>query len=176
MGKAKLNIPMLAALILLFLTMLSIHLTSGLYARYTAAAEAGDSARVAKFDVSAVVDEAITLDCTEGDMTAECEIAVTNDSEVAVRYSVTIVFNEVLNGTDLIVKLDDKYMSTSDNRTFTVSNVGTLEPNAGALNPNSHTLFLKLQHWPAVTRHVEGEKAAKWDLGFEVRIDAQQID
>ena len=176
MGKAKLNIPMCAALVLLFLTMLSIHLTSGLYARYTAAAEAGDSARVAKFDVSAVVDEAITLDCTEGDMTAECKIAVTNDSEVAVSYSVTIVFNEVLNGTDLIVKLDDQYMSTSDNRTFTVSNVGTLEPNAGALNPNSHTLFLELQHWPAVTRHVEGKKAAKWDLGFKVRIDAQQID
>ena len=30
MGKAKLNIPMCAALVLLFLTMLSIHLTSGL--------------------------------------------------------------------------------------------------------------------------------------------------
>ena len=36
MGKAKLNIPMCAALVLLLLTMVSIYLVSGLYARYKA--------------------------------------------------------------------------------------------------------------------------------------------
>ena len=51
MGKTKLNIPMCAAVVLLYLTLLSIHLTSGLFARYTTTVTASDSARVAKFDV-----------------------------------------------------------------------------------------------------------------------------
>lgn len=45
----KVNIPMILAAILLFLTLLSIHLTSGLYARYVTTASGSDSARVAKF-------------------------------------------------------------------------------------------------------------------------------
>lgn len=47
--KAKLNIPMCAACVLLCLTMISIHLMSGLYAKYTTSAQGGDFARVIKF-------------------------------------------------------------------------------------------------------------------------------
>lgn len=49
MKKAKLNIPICAALVLLFLTMVSIHMTSGLYARYTTQDSGGDAARVISF-------------------------------------------------------------------------------------------------------------------------------
>ena len=45
--KRKLNIPMCAACILFCLTLISIHLTSGLFARYTASDRENDSARVA---------------------------------------------------------------------------------------------------------------------------------
>lgn len=45
----KLNIPMCAACILLCLTLISIHMTGGLYAKYTATATGGDSARVVQF-------------------------------------------------------------------------------------------------------------------------------
>lgn len=47
--RAKVNIPICAAGILLCLTLFSTHLTSGIYARYSTTAAAGDSARVIKF-------------------------------------------------------------------------------------------------------------------------------
>lgn len=46
---AKVNIPMCIASLLFCLTLLSIHLTSGLYAKYISSASGGDSARVIKF-------------------------------------------------------------------------------------------------------------------------------
>ncbi|MBR4020581.1 MAG: hypothetical protein IKI99_04640 [Firmicutes bacterium] len=46
----KLNIPMCAACILLCLTLITTHMTGGLYAKYTASGAGSDSARVAKFN------------------------------------------------------------------------------------------------------------------------------
>ena len=89
MGEKKFNIPMCAALILLLLTMISIHLTSGLYARYTVTATASDSARVARFDVRSEVQPVAG---EEG----KFSIKVTNASEVAVSYRVDVVFAESL--------------------------------------------------------------------------------
>ena len=53
----KVNIPMILAIILLFLTLLSVHLTSGLYARYVSTATGSDSARVAKFGSLTLTEE-----------------------------------------------------------------------------------------------------------------------
>ena len=50
--KAKINIPMCIACVLLCLTLFSFYLCGGLYAKYISTAYGGDSARVAKFDVS----------------------------------------------------------------------------------------------------------------------------
>lgn len=46
---SKLNIPFCAGLVLLCLTLFSMHLTSGLYARYVTSDSAEDAARVIKF-------------------------------------------------------------------------------------------------------------------------------
>lgn len=46
---AKVNIPMYIAALLFCLTLISIHLTSGLYAKYTSSASGNDSARVITF-------------------------------------------------------------------------------------------------------------------------------
>ena len=46
---AKVNIPMSIASFLFCLTLISIHLTSGLYAKYISSASGNDSARVIKF-------------------------------------------------------------------------------------------------------------------------------
>ena len=46
---AKVNIPMCIAFVLFCLTLFSIHLTSGLYAKYTTSASDSDSARVIRF-------------------------------------------------------------------------------------------------------------------------------
>ena len=47
--RAKVNVPICAAGILLCLTLFSVHLTSGIYARYTTTASGSDSARVISF-------------------------------------------------------------------------------------------------------------------------------
>lgn len=48
-NKARVNIPMCCACILLCLTLFSFHLCGGLYAKYTASGQGSDSARVIKF-------------------------------------------------------------------------------------------------------------------------------
>lgn len=48
-NRAKMNIPMCIGCILLCLTMVSVHLTSGLYARYATSSEGSDGARVISF-------------------------------------------------------------------------------------------------------------------------------
>lgn len=47
--KAKMNIPMCVAMVLLCLTLITTHMMCGLYARYIARASGEDSARVAEF-------------------------------------------------------------------------------------------------------------------------------
>lgn len=47
--RAKMNIPIVLACILLFLTMLSIHFSSGIFARYVSRADGQDNAKVATF-------------------------------------------------------------------------------------------------------------------------------
>ncbi|MBO5253534.1 MAG: hypothetical protein J6C51_06300 [Clostridia bacterium] len=85
--RAKMNIPMLCACVLLCLTLFSFHLTGGLYARYTTRAEAADNARVAKFSVTEtglVLSESIRLHI-DPDTEAEAIFTIDNDSEVRIR-------------------------------------------------------------------------------------------
>ena len=89
--KTKMNIPMCLAAILLCLTLFSFYLCGGLYARYTTSDSGEDAARVARFDVSedgAYFSENLLIETVPGRV--EREIVVTNNSEVAVAYTVTI--------------------------------------------------------------------------------------
>lgn len=47
--RAKMNIPIVLACVLLFLTMLSVHFSSGIFARYVSRADGQDNAKVASF-------------------------------------------------------------------------------------------------------------------------------
>lgn len=167
MGKAKLNIPMCAALILLFLTMISFHLTSGLYARYVVTATGSDSARVAKFDVTGSGSEAVTVDCKDSDNTGEYCITVTSNSEVAVRYTITVTFTEPISATDLTVTLDK---STLNGNKLVLTD--TLSPNGGT---KTHTLKMVMTNWSSVSQGTVGATASK-TLKFQVNIDVQQVD
>ena len=67
-SEEKVNIPMLLACVLLCLTVISVYLTSGLYARYATSATAADSARVIAFR---------DLSITEtGDFTADGKLMI----------------------------------------------------------------------------------------------------
>ena len=88
---AKVNIPMCIASCLFCLTLFSFYLCGGLYARYTTSDSGEDTARVARFDVSedgAYFSENLLIETVPGRV--EREIVVTNNSEVAVAYTVTI--------------------------------------------------------------------------------------
>lgn len=165
MGKTKVNIPMFAALILLMLTMISVHLTSGLYARYTAGATASDSARVAIWNVGATSEKpAVSIDCSTDDLDDVYQFTVTNNSEVTARYDVTVTFTEAL-GKGISFELDEtKTPQTNDNKTFTFENVGQL--NYGG-DSAKHTLT-----FTAVFEDVPDDVS----YNFTVTIDFEQID
>lgn len=89
----KLNIPMYAAGVLLVLTLLSLHVTSGLYARYVSRGSAGDEARVATFHVTASGTYTHSVTAPEGlapSQSRTAKITVVNDSETDIRYSIAV--------------------------------------------------------------------------------------
>lgn len=89
--KARMNIPMCIACVLLCLTLFTFHFSGGLYAKYTARETDSDSGRIAKFDISengAYFSENLLIETVPG--TINRKIALTNNSEVLVAYTVTI--------------------------------------------------------------------------------------
>lgn len=109
-NKNKVNIPLLLAGILFCLTLISSSLTSNLIAKYSTTALGSDSARVAKFNVSATENNQsanIALAAGDSSSTGEYKFTITNNSEVVVKYSIIVknVPNQVkviYNGTQLI--------------------------------------------------------------------------
>lgn len=90
--RAKLNIPVCVAGVLLCLTLFSAHLTSGLYARYITTASGEDGARVAIFDITddgAYFSDQLLVESAPGEEVYK-PIRVINNSEVTVAYVVTI--------------------------------------------------------------------------------------
>lgn len=165
MGKAKLNIPMCAALVLLLLTMVSIHLTSGLFARYTSSSSGSDSARVAKFDVQTNIEPVAG---TEGKFT----LTVTNNSEVAVRYSIEVRIPEDLSVT---IGNDTKKPEANAKSVLFTDGEWTLAPNAAA--PAEHTLEFSVNDWSNQTSaNTNSGETEQVIFNFEVKVHAEQID
>ena len=95
--KNRPNIVLGAAAILLCLCMISAHFTMGLYARYTTRVSGKDSARAAKFDVTATVKEVqpeTPASGTDASLTRSYKATITNNSEVAVCASIKMVFDK----------------------------------------------------------------------------------
>ena len=163
MNKMKLNIPMFAALVLLLFTLITTHITSGLYARYTAAASGTTNVRVAKFnvlcDVAPVANE-------EGKYT----LTVTNDSEVSVKYSVVVEMSDHLSAA---IDGEKKTLAAGETSVTFENADWVLAPKEAAPLP----LQFAVENWENLTdpdtNHGASEKVR---LGFEVRVTAQQID
>ena len=82
---------MALACVLLCLTLFSIYLVGGIYAKYIVKDDAYDSARVAKFDVSksgAYFDDTFEIEVIPGEVTRT--ITVENRSETEINYTVQI--------------------------------------------------------------------------------------
>ena len=169
----KVNIPMILAIILLFLTLLSVHLTSGLYARYVTTTNASDGARVAKFQVSGSVGENVTVDC-QNTNNGEFALTVNNASEVSVEYAVDVIFTEAIPTDELKVTVDGATgIWSADRKTVSFVQVGTLDANAGSQN---HSLKFTVLDWSYVTYDAVNAVSAQKELDFTVKFTVEQID
>lgn len=156
MNGRKHNIPMCAALVLLLLTMITTHLTSGLYARYTSTASSQDSARVAKFDVSCEVKENKN-NGTENEFT----VTVTNQSDVAVTYTL-----EVVSDPELDVTIDKAKLTADRQWTLAIDGEGAVK---------THTMTLALKDVTDITKDANGNEVEE-NVAFTVNVKAVQID
>lgn len=173
MGKKKMNIPMCVALVLLLLTLVTSHMTSGLYARYTTVNSISASARVAKFQVDTTPGLTdVTVDVAQ-DSTGAYTFTVTNNSEVVVRYSVIVKMKQPISATMLQIALDSgsySYLDQNNTVTFPVSQV--LAPLG---DRQTHTLNFQITP-KELFDSVQGEEEINLELEFTVTIRAEQVD
>ena len=161
-NKAKLNIPICVACVLLCLTMISIHLSSGLYARYTTSASGADGSRVAIMSTGVSGFDVPMFDMSPGE-TAEIDFFITNAEggrvcEVTQAYEI-----KVDNVTDNIPFTWELYSGDEQ-----VAYTGVMQANDAT--EVDYTLVVT---WP--------ESANDADLAFEVdmirgSIDSAQVD
>ena len=138
----KVNIPILIALVLLGLTLISSHFTSGLYAKYTRNAEGSDSARVAQFKIETDLDY-ITLGIAEQEIpmlelggelqttSVALPFYIESRSEVSTVYSVKADFGRALPGYVTLTLSDGTESQTISadgiKTTFEFQDFGTME-------------------------------------------------
>ena len=164
MSKVKFNIPMCMALILLFLTILSIHVTSNLYARYTVSSESNDSARVAKFDVTAEVQP-------KENEASKFTVSVKNKSEVAVRYNIVVEFTAPMS-----IAMDGgepKIPAENENSVIFSDADWVLAPGTES---KPHILEFAMVDWTFVTENARDMATYTKDIYFSVRVTAEQVD
>ncbi|MBR2310752.1 MAG: hypothetical protein IKA47_09515 [Oscillospiraceae bacterium] len=165
----KVNIPMTLACVLLCLTLITTHMTGGLFARYTVTATGSDEARVAKFDVKSKIDKTeVAIEC-EPDGEGEFQLTVTNQSEVAVRYTVSLNFYEELPS-GVTVKLDGQEGTISDSgTTFSFTGEKVLAPGESS---DAQKLTFSVSDF---TKDLTGG-SVQIERTFDLDIYAEQID
>ena len=163
---------------LLVMTMFSINMTSGLYARYVAAVTSSDGARVAKFDVLSRKKEGVEFNIALNffdpeKQTDNIEFEVTSSGEVAVRYDVVLVLSEetmsfVQDGS-LIITIGESVSGTVDSDSKTVTFTGdSFSPNSD--ETHTHKITFKIKEGTMVSPDVNVTETAT------LRIHAEQID
>lgn len=163
----KFNIPMFAALVLLLLTMISMHLTCGLYARYTANSQGSASARVAKFQVE--VSELTAVDDTQGHYT----FTVTNNSEVTVKFALDVEIDSAISFT-----LKDTADSTAYDSTVK-GGLLSYEDADWVLAPNgaerTFDVTFGIDDWTIITKDATAPTASN-DFSYKIFVTAEQVD
>ena len=139
------------ALVLLCVMLFSFYLIGGLYARYTASASGGDSARVARFEFSDdLTDQFITLpiSLSPGEH-YDTSVQIQNSGEVAIHCVVTV---ENLTGNLPI-----------ESKTYTSTTI---------VEGEETTLNVVIE-WPAEQNSIE--YMGKSDI-FRIRVTVEQVD
>ena len=111
---AKVNIPMCIASFLFCLTLISIHLTSGLYAKYISSASGNDSARVIKFGELTITET--------GDFYEDNKLMIIPGVDLIKK--ATVSFSGSESATYVFVEITPSKWSTTDNKTFSLMSNG----------------------------------------------------
>jgi len=157
--------------VMLLLTLVSFHVISGTVAKYvTGSGTVSDNAQVASFSVEALGDDgnvsSLSLEYGSANASKSYKITITNNSEVAVRYTVSITFTSDVSGM-LTAKIGDVTGSYSGN-TFTWS--------AGELDIGENKeLILTLTAGDGIIPG-EDETTAHEEYTFNTRVKFEQID
>lgn len=148
------SILMRVAAVLVCLIFVTIHLMSGLFARYTTSGGASDSARVAKFEVDVLGESSNHVSISDIEVTDHVyTFTVTNRSEVAVDFNCSVS----------ITRTDVQ---------------GDLAPATGYLDPGESvtvSLTFSVTDWNAVTASMEGQNGTVY-FDFSVSILVEQVD
>lgn len=150
--------------------------TTTTLAKYVTSSSGSDSARVARFEVSAVGKENTTIELDASDAAkkqAEYQFTVSNKNkigdkvnETATGYDVVVTFKKKLTGVSLTLKNGGKRIDaeTTDNKIYTFTNVGEF---AAAEEKTDHlTLTFTIK---------DGAEGGKWE-GIEIEVRAAQKD
>lgn len=138
-ANVKVNIFMCLAAVLLCLTLFSMHLVGGLWAKYTASVSSSDGARVAAFHIkqTGTIFEQITADVTPG-KTQTVGLTIENRSEVAMEYTLKVT-NVTNNITPLKFTLKPADDSTNTPAVTTESHENGISISSARQLPGEHT-------------------------------------
>lgn len=160
--------------VLICILLVSFHLMTGLYAKYSSTATGSDSARVAKFQVVVTGDAAnISVACTQmPGNEAAYEITVENASEVAVKYDVIVTLSAAVPGVTLTLDGIPGAQIDSDPKRLKFENLGQFTPNDSTVK--EHTLTFQV-NWNLFTAEQTGSTAEE-NFTFSITVHAEQVD
>lgn len=161
------NFIMMLAAVLLCMTLFSIRITAGLYARFVTTAEVEDDARVAVFNIEqeGTLSEMVVLKVYPGYVNnSDYAITLKSSSEVAVRY--TVLAELLTNNLPLSITLTGGEAVTGADNCWTDS--GTFEPNS-----TKELNYILNVAWPA---HANNAAYCHEIDALRIVVRAEQID
>lgn len=166
------TLMMRIAAVLLCLVLFSLHLMSGLYAKYTSSGNGDDTARVAKFEVNVTgIPSAVSID-SKTTNNGTYEITVTNESEVAVEYDIIVTLGNQASGVSTVLKTGEIiHTGSTSERVTTYTGVANL---AAGTNSATHNLTFVVD-WAEFTKNINDD-SHNVDLTFTVTIHVDQVD
>ena len=168
---ARRRLPL--AVYLAFLLVAALAFTGASFASYKTEATSSDSARVARFVVTAIPEtnqsENLTLDSSTPSAGYKFTVSNTDANgvnETATRYDVVVTFPQELTGVTLTLKNGNKDITgtTTDNVTYTFKDVGTFA--AGTKQNDTLTL----------TFAANADAASGSWSNIKITVNAEQVD
>ena len=154
------------------LMLISVSLLSGLYAKFLSTGNGDDTARVAKFDVETTDLNVNAKFVNKGAQDNTYTIKIDNNSEVAVRCDLVLVFDSALEYINITVDGNAPSEISLDKKTFTFKDIALLAPNGATADCQ---LVFAVTDWNAVTSEAVGASVT-YTFGFDGTLYCTQID